>query len=101
MIVYNITMKVHPAIEADWLTWQKEEHIPEIMSTKLFTEYKFYKLLEQDEAEGVTYVVQFFAPTKEHYQKYIDDFAASLRNKATAKWKDGFVGFRTIMQVVH
>ena len=100
MIVYNITMKVDLSIENEWVQWQREEHIPEIMETGLFTEYKFFRLLEQDETEGITYVIQFFASSMEKYQSYIEKYAPLLRKKAAEKWNDQFVGFRTIMQVV-
>ncbi|HVT85450.1 MAG TPA: DUF4286 family protein [Chitinophagaceae bacterium] len=100
MIVYNITMKVDPSIEKDWIKWQREEHIPEILATGLFTEHKFFRLLEQDETDGVTYVIQYFASSLENYQQYVEKFAPLFRKKASDKWKDRFVGFRTVMQVV-
>ncbi|MCZ2458170.1 MAG: DUF4286 family protein [Chitinophagales bacterium] len=100
MLVYNITMKVDPEIEEEWIRWQREEHIPEIMATGLFTEHKFYRLLEQDETEGITYVIQYFTSSMEEYNRYLNEFAPSLRKKASDKWQDRFVGFRTIMQVV-
>jgi hypothetical protein len=100
MIVYNITMKVAPLIEKEWVQWQREEHIPEIMTTGLFTEYKFFRLLEQDETEGITYVIQYFAPSLESYQQYIKKFAPLFRKKAIDKWNDRFIAFRTIMQIV-
>jgi hypothetical protein len=93
-------MKVDPAIEKKWIQWQREEHIPEIMATGLFTEHKFFRLLEQDETDGVTYVIQYFAASIENYQQYMEQFATLLRKKASDKWKDQFVGFRTVMQVV-
>ena len=101
MIVYNITLKINPDIETEWIQWQKEEHIPEIMATRLFANYKFYKLLEQDESDGPTYVVQFFADTYEKYQQYIDEFAPGLRKKSLEKWGDAFIAFRSILQVVN
>lgn len=101
MIVYNITIKINPSIQKEWMQWQKEEHIPEIMATRLFANYKFYKLLEQDESDGPTYVVQFFADTYEKYQQYIDEFAPGLRRKSLEKWGDGLIAFRSILQVVH
>lgn len=100
MFVYNISMKVNPSIEKDWVQWQRQEHIPEILATGLFTEYKFFRLLEQDEAEGITYVIQYFATTSENYQQYIEKFSPKFRKAATEKWGDQFVGFRTVMQVV-
>ncbi len=101
MIVYNISMKVTPQIEAEWIDWQKQEHIPDIMATGLFTEYKFFRLLEQDETEGITYVIQYFSASLENYKQYINAFAPALREKALAKWGNQFIAFRTIMQVVN
>ena len=68
MIVYNISMKVDPAIEKDWVQWQQQEHIPAIMATGQFSDYKFYKLLEEQTDESATYIVQYFAPSIENYQ---------------------------------
>ena len=101
MIVYNITNKVMHEIVTEWLQWQKEEHIPEIMRTGLFTEYKFFRLLEQEEEEGLTFVVQYFTPSIENYQRYINEFAPALREKAMQKWGHQFVAFRTVMEVVN
>ena len=101
MIVYNITMKVDPGIETAWLLWQKKEHIPEIMSSGYFSDAKFFRLLEQEETEGITYVVQYTAPTLDQYHNYIKEFASGLREKAFTKWGDKFIAFRTIMEIVN
>jgi len=100
MIVFNNTIKVHPAIENEWLQWQKEEHIPETMRSGHFTGYKIFRLLEQDDSEGSTYVIQYTAPGMEHYQRYLDEWAPALLQKAFNKWGDRFIAFKTIMQVV-
>src|SRR5215813_11467381 len=101
MIVYNVTNKILPRIETGWVQWMKEEHIPEIMATGLFTDYKFFRLLDPVEEEGITYVVQYFSSSLENYQTYIEQFSSQLRKKVTEKWNDQFVAFRTVMQVVH
>jgi hypothetical protein len=100
MICYNITIKIDPKIEREWIQWQRAEHIPDIMTTALFSEYRIFKLLEQDETEGITYVVQYFSSSIENYKKYIQQFAPLLREKAFAKWGDRFVAFRTVMEAV-
>ena len=101
MIVYNISIQIDPAIEKEWLQWQKQEHIPDVMSSGQFTDYKFYRLLEQDETEGVLYVLQFFAASQAHYKKFIREFAEKLRQKVYARWGDKFIAFRTVMEVVN
>jgi Domain of unknown function (DUF4286) len=101
MIVYNITIKIVPEIEEEWVRWQKEEHIPDVMSSGQFTDYKFYRLLEQNESDGITYIVQYFAPSLENYHRYINETAPLLRQKALDKWGNQFIAFRTVMEVVH
>lgn len=49
MFIYNITFRVNNSIAEDWLKWQKEEHIPEIIATGLFEDSKIYRLLNQDD----------------------------------------------------
>lgn len=100
MLVYNITIKVDVDILSDWLLWQQEVHIPEIMSTGCFTGYQLYRLLEQDEADGTTYITQYFSETEENYLRYLRDFAPGLRDKAIKKWGDRFVAFRSLMKGV-
>ena len=101
MIVYNITIKVFPEIEVEWVQWQKEEHIPDVMASGQFIDYKFYRLLEQEAEDGVTYIIQYFSPSLQTYNKYIEQMAPLLRQKALAKWGDKFIAFRTIMEVVN
>ena len=100
MIVYNVTLKIDPEIEAEWIRWQKQEHIPSVMATGFFSEYRFYKLLEQDESDGPTYIIQYFSPDLKNYNRYIKEFAPQLRQEAMEKWGDRFVAFRSLLQVV-
>ena len=101
MFIYNVTIKVNNSILDEWMKWQMQEHIPEIMATGLFSDYKFFRLLEQDETEGITYVIQYFSPSFEHYQKYIEEFATLLNEKSFAKWSDQFIFFQTVMKIVN
>jgi hypothetical protein len=101
MLVYNITLKIDSEIEPEWILWMKQEHIPEVMATDLFTENKFFKLLEQDDSEGPTYVIQYYSTSFENYDRYIQEYAATLRQKAIEKWDNKFIAFRTVMQVVN
>jgi len=100
MFVYNITTKVDNLIVGDWIRWQKEIHIPEIMSTGFFYDHRFFKLLEQDEEKGETYVIQFFALEKKDYEEYILQYDPALREKAFIKWGNQFIGFRTLLNSI-
>jgi hypothetical protein len=99
MLIYNITTKVDHIILNEWLQWQKEIHIPEIMATGLFSEHRFYKLLEHDDHEGGIFVTQFIT-SREDYDKYLLQYAPQLRQKSLDKWNDKVVSFRTLLQNV-
>lgn len=101
MIVYNVTIKITHAIQQDWLQWLKEEHIPDIIRTGCFTHALILRLLEVDDTEGQTYAVQYFAESKGLYNNYIENHAASLRQKSFDKWGNQFIAFRSVMQVVN
>ncbi len=101
MIVYNVTTKVTNAINQSWLQWIQEEHIPGIVNTGCFTHATVLQLLETDDNEGPTYVVQYFAESKSQYNRYTEKHAAGMRQKAFAKWGDQFIAFRSLMQVIH
>lgn len=100
MVVYNISLKVNKAVEDEWVNWQREEHIPDIMASGQFTEYKFYRLLEEEDDETATYIVQYFAVSLDNYHYFIKHVAPILRKKASDKWSDQFVAFRSVMQSV-
>jgi penicillin-binding protein-related factor A (putative recombinase) len=97
-IVYNITAKVRWDILEGWLAWQLEEQIPATLATKLFDDHQFYRLLEQDEEEGPTFVIQFFTSSLERYQQFMIEFAPDFQQKGWNKWGNGFIAFRTLMR---
>ena len=101
MMVYNLTIQVDSSIHDAWLKWHNEEHIPGIMSSGQFTDYKFFRLLDQDVREGLTYITQFFSPSAAAYKKFSEEFAYLLQRKAHEKWGNLFVSFNTVMEVVH
>jgi hypothetical protein len=100
MITYNITVKVSAAIASDWVFWQKETHMPEVLSTGCFTHAQMLELLEVDNEEGPTYVVQFFAESKAQYNLYHEKFAAELRQKSFDRWGNQFIAFRSVMKLL-
>lgn len=100
MIIYNVTVKVEASIADDWLQWLLNEHIPDVMATKCFSEYKVVRLIEIDDTEGPTYAIQYSAEAKSDYNRYIELHAPEMRRRSFEKWGDRFIVFRSVMQVV-
>lgn len=99
MIIYNVTVKIEAEAADEWVKWMKEEHMPELMKTGLFTDSRLCRLLEQDETEGRTYTAQYFCNTIEDYNSYIDNHAQHMRDKGFARFGNRFIAFRTVMEV--
>lgn len=100
MVIYNVTVKVDSGIEKDYLNWLKEVHIPEIMATGCFTDFRICRMLDVEEADGPTLVVQYHAPARESYETYLREHAPRLRDEAFRTWGDRFLAYRSIMEVV-
>jgi hypothetical protein len=99
-IIYNVTVKVEANIAESWLQWMIEEHIPEILATKCFQEYRILRLLEVDETEGPTYAIQYMAESRADYNRYIEIYAEGMRKKTYDRWGERFIAFRSVMAVV-
>ena len=98
MYTLNITTKVDHDIYQAWLAWQKEENIPAIMETGCFRSYQFHQLLEQDESEGKTFVLQLVAETKEKYLSFLNIFADSFQKSNFNTWGENYFEFQSLLQ---
>lgn len=101
MFIYNVTIKVSHGIHEGWISWLKEVHIPEVLSTGCFSDATILRLLEVDDSEGPTYAVQYKTESKAAYNLYIEKFASELRQKSFDKWGDQFIAFRSVMHIVN
>lgn len=100
MYTLNITYKVSHGILAEWLPWEKEKHIPEIMDTGWFSDYRFYRLMHHEDEEGDTFVLQLIMSSIEAYENFIATDDEMLRKTAYGKWGDHFIAFRTLLEHV-
>ncbi len=100
MLIYNITTKVDNDIEEEWLLWQKEIHIPGVMSTGLFYDHRFFKLLGQDESDGKTFVIQFYSRDKSLCETYTREYAGKFTKKTVDKWGEKCFVFQSLLESV-
>jgi len=100
MLLYNVTVKINRDTEQDWLEWMKQKHIPDVMNTGQFVDSHICKLLDQPEDDDSTYVIQYRCENREKFDHYLKTFAPNLRNQHNARYKDKFIAFRTLMEIV-
>ena len=56
--------------------------------------------MEPEEGDGETYVMQYYAPTLEDYERYQISHAAILQAEHKEKFKGKFTAFRSLMEEV-
>ncbi len=100
MIVYNVTVNVDNGIHTEWLIWMKDTHIPEVMRTGMFLENRILKLIGDEDSGGHTYAIQYTSLSMAEYNTYQEKFAPALQQAHADRYKDKFVAFRTLLEVV-
>jgi hypothetical protein len=100
VFIYNVTIGVEKSIEAEWLAWMRETHVPKVMKTGLFVSYQILKVLTHDDPESVSYAIQYTVVSIGKFQEYLDRFAPSLRKEVQDKFGDKQMAYRTLLEVV-
>ncbi|MCD8529237.1 MAG: DUF4286 family protein [Chitinophagales bacterium] len=100
MIIYSVTIKIDLDAHDAWLAWMRNEHMQEVLDTGKFVKYKLHRLLAEDESDGITYNVHYYANSMADYFEYRDNFATELQQKGYAQFKGKFVAFRTLLKEV-
>ena len=78
----------------------KTSHIPDVMRTGIFSEYRMLRVLGDEDSGGYTYSVQYTCENMDRYRQYEDIYAPALRSEYNQRYKDKFVAFRTLLEAV-
>jgi hypothetical protein len=100
MIIYNVTIKIDLQVHDIWFKWMKEEHIPRVMETGCFTEYKMYRILEENTSDGISYCIQYFANEISSYFDYKATFAPVIQKETPDAFPGMTSAFRTLLKEV-
>lgn len=100
MFLYNVTVNIEDDVHNRWLEWMKKTHIPEVMASGCFVANRMLKVLSEIENNGTTYSIQYYFNRMEDYVRYQDKFAPGLQKDHSERFKDKFVAFRTLLEIV-
>jgi hypothetical protein len=99
MIIYNVTVNIDNDVQEEWLRWMKDVHIPEVMATGYFLENRICRILVNEES-GTSYSIQYTCANMEDLLEYQAKEAPRLQKEHSERYKDKFVAFRTVLEVV-
>ncbi len=100
MIIYNVTVNIEKDVHDDWFEWIKAVHIPDVMKTGMFLEYRMLKVLGDEDSGGHTYSIQYTCESMDLYLRYETEFAPELRKDVQARYGTKFIAFRTLLEPV-
>ncbi|HCP40405.1 MAG TPA: DUF4286 domain-containing protein [Cryomorphaceae bacterium] len=98
--IYNVTIVVNPVVEERWIQWMKEEHIPEVIETGMFTSYIFTQVILEQEQDHPSYSIQYRALDLESIKLYMQMYSDPLREKSAQAWGEHAIAFRTVLEVL-
>ena len=99
MIIYNVTVSVDKPIASEWLEWMKTKHIPDVMATGMFVEYRILKVVTGEHSD-LTYAIQYTLESHAKLEEYQTRFAPALQQDTLAKYGDKAVAFRTVLEIL-
>ncbi|HEY3250688.1 MAG TPA: DUF4286 family protein [Ignavibacteria bacterium] len=100
MLIYNVTINVDEDIHEEWVGWMSSEHVPNVIATGCFKDFRMFHLLSPEPEEGETYVIQYYCNNVEDYERYQIEHAALLQSEHKDKYGGKFTAFRTLMEEV-
>lgn len=99
MIIYSVTVLIKKDVEDNWLKWMKEVHIPDVLRTGYFLDWKIRKLLLPEvSSEESTYVIEYTLQSLEKYNEYLEKTAPQLQKVHTEKFSGKFKAKRAVYQ---
>ncbi|GAB4241509.1 MAG: DUF4286 family protein [Ekhidna sp.] len=101
MVLYNVTVNIDEDVEQEWIDWMKDIHIPEVMETGYFLDYRILRMLSESPDEtGKTYAIQYRAETLGHVETYLEKAAPKLQKQSIIKYGTKMAAFRTVLEEV-
>jgi len=99
MFIYNVTISVDRSAHDEWMKWMREVHMPDVIKTGCFIDSRMLKVLNVED-EGITYSVQYTFLDMSDMEEYKAKHAQRLQKESLDKFKDKFVAFRTLLEII-
>ena len=99
MVLYNVTVSVSPEKSGDWLHYMRSQHIPEVMATGAFRDWKICRIHAEEEG-GESYSVQYVAHDGRTLEHYLVHHAPALQADHAKHFGKHTAAFRTILSIL-
>lgn len=97
MLLYCVTVSIASDVEASWLSWMQDVHIPEVLETKLPQSCNIYQV---EDVDTPTYAFHYTFNSREDYDTYQRDFSPALQKDHRERYQGKFTASRTILSLI-
>jgi len=99
MIIYSVEILISKDVSEQWLEWMHTKHIPDVINTSLFLQFKVYKNSETN--NKVSYTIQYSTDRLINYLKYAKQYAKHIQEEHSKKFKSKFSAKRSLFIQTH
>lgn len=97
IIIYSETTAVAESVEQNWLKFMKEDHIPALMETGLFIDFRFVRI---PESEGVdrSYNLQLRCENLDKFNEFKAFHENKFKQAVSKKFQGNFGSFQSRLE---
>tara|TARA_B100001250_G_scaffold387346_1_gene384634 strand:+ start:297 stop:596 length:300 start_codon:yes stop_codon:yes gene_type:complete len=99
MIIYSVEILISKHVSEKWVQWMHTKHIPDVMNTGLFLQFKVYKNWKTN--NKVSYIIQYRTDRLIKYLQYVEKYAKKLQEEHSKKFKSQFSATRSLFIQIH
>lgn len=99
MIIYSISTALEEGLEDSWVKFMKEDHIPIIMQTGLFVDYRFSRVITA-QGTDVTYNLQLRCKGHAELSQFRGLHELSLQKIEYQNFEGKYAAFQSVLEQV-
>ena len=100
MFIFNTTYLVSDKVHDTWLKWVKEEHIPFMMNSTLFTQPQVARVITSVKEDGTSFSVQFHVRDMQTLKIWNKEFSVLFQDKCSEQFGNEVIFFTTVLELV-
>lgn len=100
MLIFNTTFLVSDKVHGPWLKWVREQHIPFMLESEMFSNPQVAKVLSNEDQDGTSYSVQFHVSDMKTLEDWHMLHATTFQRNFSGKFGTDAIFFATVLELV-
>jgi hypothetical protein len=100
MIIYNTTYSVSDKVYGSFLKWVKEKHIPQMISSGYFSEFKLSRVLTDEDQEGNSISLQLTAENVNAVSQWREQYGDLFEMEISSLFSVNVLYFSTFLEII-